>query len=102
MTLMRVDRRLQDSSPVCVAPLSTAQPRKIPYLVAPTPLQVQEEAAAGSLERAAKQVARERAALRALSEAAQGHALQLLRMHLLENVRVRVEAGHIDYVNEVR
>ncbi len=28
--------------------------------------------------------------------------LQLLRMHLLENVRVRVEAGHIDYVNELR
>lgn len=27
---------------------------------------------------------------------------QLLRMHLLENVRVRVEAGHIDYVNELR
>lgn len=29
-------------------------------------------------------------------------SLQLLRMHLLENVRVRVEAGHIDYVNELR
>lgn len=119
---------------------------------------------ATSLERAAKQVARERAALGALPEAAQGHALQvgghmdaqsasqqrlpkqqslgmpehtcrqqcgrhlncvpcscqtrpasspvscallrcppqLLRMHLLENVRVRVEAGHIDYVNELR
>jgi hypothetical protein len=134
-------------------------------------LQVQAEAAgATSLERAAKQVARERGALAALSEAAQGHALQvggggvgsqvqqrhlwliirfssrhvsqcigclshpcmvgrhclplmsvasgastfrllpcpllpplqLLRMHLLENVRVRVEAGHIDYVNELR
>ena len=25
-----------------------------------------------------------------------------MRMHLLENVRIRVEAGHIDYVNELR
>lgn len=64
---------------------------------------MQEEAEeATSLERAARQVARERVALGALPEAAQGHALQLLRMHLLENVRVRVEAGHIDYVNELR
>ena len=102
----------------------------------------QEAEGTTSLERAARQVARERAALSALPEAAQGHALQvrtaqaaatrwlawqcrsrwaqawldvlserpvrvppllqLLRMHLLENVRVRVEAGHIDYVNELR
>lgn len=27
---------------------------------------------------------------------------QVLRMHLLENVRLRIEAGHIDYVNEIR
>ena len=116
---------------------------------------LQEAEGTTSLERAARQVARERAALAALPEPAQGHALQvcraqeralvaawkavgagpcssssssgtlrhpfpcmpalhqpcpaplplvlqLLRMHLLENVRVRVEAGHIDYVNELR
>lgn len=27
---------------------------------------------------------------------------QVLRMHVLENVRLRIEAGHIDYVNEIR
>jgi hypothetical protein len=43
-------------------------------------LQVQAEAeGATSLERAAKQVARERGALAALPEAAQGHALQVGR-----------------------
>lgn len=30
------------------------------------------------------------------------HPPQLLRMHLLENVRVRVEAGHFDFINELR
>ena len=42
------------------------------------------------------------AALCALPEGARGHAVQLLRMHVLETLRERVEAGHIDYVNELR
>ncbi|KAL4458480.1 hypothetical protein ABPG75_013345 [Micractinium tetrahymenae] len=70
-----------------------------PYQLLP---EVQQEAETSSMERAGKQVKKERAALAQLPEVSQGHALQLLRMHLLENVRVRVEAGHIDYVNELR
>ena len=53
-------------------------------------------------EKAARETAQEVAQLTALPEAQQAAALQVLRMHLLENVRVRIEAGHIDYVNEAR
>lgn len=28
--------------------------------------------------------------------------MQMLRMHLLENLRQRIEAGHADFVNELR
>lgn len=49
-----------------------------------------------------RETASEAAALAALSEGARAAAIQALRCHLLENVRARIEAGHIDYVNEVR
>lgn len=50
--------------------LQVLQPYELPAAAA-------EEAAAPSLERAARQVARERASLATLPEAAQGHALQV-------------------------
>ncbi|GAB4822063.1 hypothetical protein N2152v2_009109 [Parachlorella kessleri] len=53
-------------------------------------------------DRAGCEASAELATLAALPDAKQGRALQVLRMHLLENVRLRIEAGHIDYVNEVR
>ncbi len=49
-----------------------------PYQLPPEALQ--EAEGTTSLERAARQVARERAALNALPEAAQGHALQVQAM----------------------
>ena len=32
----------------------------------------------------------------------QTRAVQILRMHVMDNVRQRIEAGHLDFVNEIR
>lgn len=32
----------------------------------------------------------------------QARAVQILRMHVMGNVRQRIEAGHRDFVNEIR
>jgi hypothetical protein len=38
----------------------------------------------------------------ALPRPVQARAVQLLRMHVMDNVRQRIEAGHMDFVNEIR
>lgn len=37
-----------------------------------------------------------------LPKAVQQRAVQILRMHVMDNVRQRIEAGHLDLVNEIR
>eukprot|EP00887_Chlorella_sp_A99_P006306 scaffold3.g6306.t1 len=76
-------------------------------LLAPSPLPERTRSPPGeeplsAAQRASQESAAEAAALAALPERPRAAALQVLRMHALENVRARVEAGHIDYVNEAR
>ena len=37
-----------------------------------------------------------------LPRGVQARAVQILRMHVMDNVRQRIEAGHLDFVNEIR
>lgn len=37
-----------------------------------------------------------------LNDIGNGTLLQVMRMHVMDNVRQRIEAGHRDFVNEIR
>jgi len=37
-----------------------------------------------------------------LPKAAQRRAVRFLQMHVMDNVRQRIEAGHKDFINEIR
>lgn len=53
----------------------------------------------GSAEKQGKEVA---AVLLRLPKAAQAAAVQFLHLHVIDNVRQRIAAGHLDFVNEIR
>lgn len=45
---------------------------------------------------------REAAEFRRRPRAAQSQAVRFLQMHVMDNVRQRIEAGHHDFVDEIR